>query len=775
MNTIGTNTERWERTKQILDEAVHLAPAQRAAYLASTCGADQKLRKEVESLIASYEAAGSQFLATAAPEVLKIATPLDLPQATAPRVIGHYRLEEEIGRGGMGQVWRAEQMEPVRRQVALKLIKVGMYDDEVLMRFQSERQSLAMMDHPAIAKVFDAGATPDGQPYFVMEYVPGVPITDYCDQKRLSVQDRLELFIKVCEGVQHAHQKAIIHRDLKPANILAQEIDGKPVPRIIDFGLAKATAPRIAGESLYTRAGSFVGTPGYMSPEQCDPLREDVDTRADVYSLGVVLYVLLTGGLPFENNGGKKTPLEEMLRVVQEEDPPRPSMKVTADRETSTATAAARSTEPKQLVSLLRGDLDWMTMKAIEKDRSRRYGSAIELATDIRHYLNHEPVVARPASVPYRLGKYVRRHRVAVAVAAGLVVLLAGFAVAQAMQLRRITRERDRADRIAGFMTGVFKVANPGERIGSTVTAREVLDKGSADIDTGLSKDPELQARMMYVMGLAYLNLGLYSRAQSLFERSIRVGSSAVGTEDPATLKTTQRLAWTLFREGKLAEAEAQQRRLIDIERRVLGPQNAETVGVMGDLATTLDVEGHTVDAEKMQREVLEAQKRLLGPEAHYTLISADNLASILVREGRLTEAQKLEEQTIETQRRVFGPENLTTIHFTMNEAAIEAEMGADEEAEKMFRQVLEMERRVLGPNQPETAVTEYDLASVVAKRGHIEEAFSLLREAVDHGLLPSVASAMGDDPDLKPLHGDPRFAALAAHAKALAVAPKNE
>jgi serine/threonine protein kinase/tetratricopeptide (TPR) repeat protein len=766
-------TQRWERTKEMLEEALRLAPDKRQSYLDAACGSDAELRSEVESLLASHEAAGSQFLVEAAAELLELSSPNSSPQSRLNQVIGHYRLVEEIGRGGMGQVWRAEQTAPVRRQVALKLIKAGMYDDEMLKRFQLERQSLAIMDHPAIAKVFDAGATPDGQPYFVMEYVPGVPITDYCDRKCLKIGDRLELLIKVCEAVQHAHQKAIIHRDLKPANILVQEVDGKPVPRIIDFGLAKATSPQIAGESLYTHMGSFVGTPGYMSPEQCDRTALDVDTRADVYSLGVVLYVLLTGCLPFQAKLGKEQPLEEMLRLVREEDPPRPSTKVSTGRETSTATAEARGTEPKQLVSLLRGDLDWITMKALEKDRSRRYGTASELAADIAHYLNHEPVRARPASVSYRLRKYIRRHRVGVAVGAGLVILLAGFAVMQGVQLRRITRERDRADRIADFMTGMFKVANPAEKVGNAVTAREVLDKAVKDIDTGLSKDPELQARMMYEMGLAYLNLGLYSRAQTLFEGSIRAANASVGPENPRTLKATQRLAWTLFREGKLAEADAQMRKLVDTERRVLGPQNPETVGVMGDMATILDVEGHTAEAENLQREVLEAQKRLLGPEAHYTLISMDNLASILLRQGRLAEAEKLEKETLEIQRRVYGSENMTALHFTMNYADIKASLGDDDEAEKLLRELLDLERRILGPHQPETGETVYNLACLAAKHGRIDEAISLLSEAIEIGLLPNVASGMGEDPDLKPLRGDPRFAALVAHSKERAAAQK--
>jgi eukaryotic-like serine/threonine-protein kinase len=377
------NSEQWERTKQILEEALLCTPEERTGYLDSACGPDHELRAEVESLIAHHIQAGNEFLAVAAPEVLAITSSVKTPQTPLNRTIGNYRLIEEIGRGGMGVVWRAEQNAPLRRQVALKVIRAGMYDDAVLKRFEAERQSLAIMDHPSIAKVFDAGATLEGQPYFVMEYVPGVPITDYCDQKRSKIRERLELFIQVCEGVQHAHQKAIIHRDLKPANILIQEIDGKPVPRIIDFGLAKATSPPVTGASLFTQTGAFVGTPGYMSPEQCDPGAQDVDTRTDVYALGVILYELLTGSLPFEGKEWGQKRFDEILHLMREQDPPRPSAKVSSEGETSSTTAEARGIESKQLVSMLRGDLDWITMKAVEKDRSRRYATPSNFGADM--------------------------------------------------------------------------------------------------------------------------------------------------------------------------------------------------------------------------------------------------------------------------------------------------------------------------------------------------------------------------------------------------------
>src|SRR5271165_2815164 len=497
----------WERVKELLHLAVALEPEPRAKFLDEVCASDEPLRAELESLLSVDAELSEQFLRSPLADdpdsdlEQQAAAALGAGQLFAQRFL----LIRKLGEGGMGQVWLAEQTAPVRRPVALKLIRAGMYDEAVMQRFQAERQSLAIMEHPCIAKVFDAGSTPQGQPYFVMEYVPGFPITEYCDQKKLKIRDRLELFIQACEGVQHAHQKAIIHRDLKPANILVIEVDGKPTPRIIDFGLAKATTPLVEGESLFTQLGHFVGTPGYMSPEQADPNVQDIDTRTDVYSLGAVLYVLLTGLQPFENKRRQKEPLDEFLRKLREEEPPRPSTKVSTDRDTSAATAEARGTEPRHLVSLLRGDLDWIAMKALEKDRTRRYGSPSDLAVDIRRYLDHEPVLARPASAGYRLRKYVRRHRVAVSVATGLVLLLAAFSALQAAQLRRITserdranRERDRATRITDFMTGMFKVSDPNEARGNSVTAREILDKASGDIDAGLAKDPELQARLMY-------------------------------------------------------------------------------------------------------------------------------------------------------------------------------------------------------------------------------------------------------------------------------------
>jgi eukaryotic-like serine/threonine-protein kinase len=716
--------EQWGKIKEIVGAALEREPSERSDFLDGACSNDDALRAEIDSLLSAHAQAGSLSESALATQFA------DTPQVS--KSFGPYRLLQKLGEGGMGQVWLAEQSAPVRRKVALKLIKTGMYDDSVLRRFQSERQSLAIMDHPAIAKVFDAGAAPDGQPYFVMEYVPGVAITEYCDQKKLKIRERLELFIRGCEGVEHAHQKAILHRDLKPANILVVEVDGKPMPRIIDFGLAKPVTPFISGESLNTQLGSFVGTPGYMSPEQADPGTQDVDTRTDVYSLGVILYELLTGSLPVDPAQWKNKSADEVLRQLREEDPPRPSTKVSSDQNTSPSRALARGTQPSQLVSLLRGDLDWITMKAVEKDRSRRYGTPAELAADLNRYLRNEPVIARPASAGYRLRKYIRRNRIAVAVAAGLVLVLAGFAAVQAAQLRRITRERDRANRITDFMTSMFEVSDPGEARGNSITAREILDKESKDIDAGLVKDPDLQAQMMGVMGQVYGKLGLYVRAQALLTQAVDIRRRVLGPTHPQTLNSMDDLGWTLNREGYYTEAEKLQRETLDLRRHVLGPEHPDTLTSMTNLASTLTQEGHYPEAERLQRGTLDIQRRVLGPEHPEALRSMTNLANTAYRAGQYTEAEKLQQETFDIQRRVLGVEHPDTLRSMSNLANTLGREGRYTEAEKLQRETLDLRRRILGPEHADTLVAMTDLAVSVRRQGRYTEAEKLEREALD-------------------------------------------
>ena len=647
--------------------------------------------------------------------------------------IGTYALVRKLGEGGMGQVWLAQQAAPVRRMVALKLIRGGLYDSTAIQRFEAERQSLAVMNHPAIAKVFDAGTTKDGQPYFAMEYVDGPPITRYCDTKRLKVRERLELFIHVCEGVQHAHQKAIIHRDLKPSNILVVEVDRKPVPRIIDFGLAKAVSPQSArDQTAFTQMGALIGTRGFMSPEQADPNVLDVDTRTDVYSLGVTLYVLLTGTLPFDSEQPKKKPVDEVLRQLREEDPPSPSSKLSGEKETAEDSATKRGTEPTQLIASLRGDLDSITLKALEKDRARRYGTPSELAADIARYLRCEPILARPGSTGYRLRKHILRHRIGVATAASAAILLLAFGIAQARELRRTTRERDRADRITGFMTGMFKVSDPSEARGNSVTAREILDQASSNIVTGLAKDPELQARLMYTMGNVYLSLGLDSRAQSLLEHAMDIQRRALGPNQPETLETAMSLGRALRFQGRYPDAEKLDRQTLEIQRRVLGPQHPDTVGSISNLAATLFSEGRYPEAERLQRDTLAIRRRVLGSQHPDTLISMVDLSTTLRKQSQYADAEKLQREVLATQISTLGPDDLDTLR-TMNSLAnttlYEAHFA---EAENLYRNVLDIRRRVQGPEHRDTLTAMGNLAGLLSEEGHYAEAEKLQRETLD-------------------------------------------
>jgi eukaryotic-like serine/threonine-protein kinase len=753
-----------EHVAALFEAAVSLDPGQRSAFLDRACGDEGSLKQEVEELLQADAAAGT-FLKHPV---------FDLPTAddshASQRTIGPYQLLELIGQGGMGEVWLAEQKHPVRRRVAIKLIKVGMDTQEVVGRFESERQALALMDHPAIAKVFDAGSTPEGRPYFVMECVPGLPITEYCDKHKLTIRQRLELFTRVCDGVQHAHQKAIIHRDLKPSNILVTEVDGKPVPRIIDFGVAKAISQTLTARTVYTRIGTLVGTVGYMSPEQANSDGEDIDTRTDVYSLGAVLYELLSGALPFDL---RKAAYDEVVRRLREEDAPKPSTRIRAAREDSAVAARNRGGDPSTVACQLRGEPDAIALKALEKDRSRRYASASELAADIERYLRHEPVTAHAPSVAYRAGKYIRRHRLGVAMATAGVLLLAAFAVVQSFQLRRIRRERDRADRITQFMTGMFKISDPSEARGNTVTAREILDKASREIDTGLAHDPGLQAQMMRTMADTYQDLGLYQQAEPLDKRALAIQERVLGPRRPETLRTKSTLAAVQSFEGRYAEADrtlretlkaqrevlgaqhpdtlhtmvvlgdildgeakhpealALKQAVLDVQRRTLGPEDPQTIVTMSDLAATLVYMERYAEAETVYREVLEARRRILGPEHPLTVAAMSNIAAVLGNEGKYVEAEKIFREVLDKQRRLLGPEHPSTAS-TMSTLSIDLlELGRYPEAEKLAREALDIERRVEGSESPDTADAERELANVLTVEGHYQDAEKLYREAI--------------------------------------------
>jgi eukaryotic-like serine/threonine-protein kinase len=716
--------QQWKKVKEIVGSVLERPAATRRAYLDQVCSNDSELRAEVESLLAAH--AGSDTLSGG----LWPGASLEFESQISE--IGPYRFVRELGVGGMGQVWLAEQTEPIRRQVALKLIRAGMYDSATVQRFKAERQSLAIMDHPAIAKVFDAGTTPAGQPYLVMEYVDGAPMSAYCDSRTLSIRDRLQLFIRVCEGVQHAHQKAIIHRDLKPSNVLVMDVDGKPMPRIIDFGLAKATMPLIPGETFFTQVGTFLGTPGYMSPEQADPDTRDVDTRTDVYSLGVILYELLTGVLPFDATEWKNRRREDVLRELRESDPVRPSTKVGADRESATKNSSARKADPKQLTALLRGDLDWITLKAIERDRDRRYPTVQALATDVQNYLENRPVTAHAASIGYRARKYLRRHAAGVIVAAAALVVVAAFGAIQAVQLRRVTRERDRADRISEFMTNMFKVSDPSEARGNSITVREILDKSSNEISTGLARDPELQIQLLTTMGNVYVGLGVFSRAQSMFEAAVTIAHRSGGSNNPATLNAMTGLASLWLREGKYSDAENLLRKTVALQSQVLGHNHELTLRSRRALAGTLQGEGKFKEAEVLQRETLESDQRNLGQEHPETLLAMNELANIVDREGRLPEAESLYRRALEIQTRTLGRDHPQTLIIASNLAGVLGEQDRLQEAENLEREVLAWRIRLLGPEHPDTLQAEHTLANDLDYGGRYSEAEKLYRQILD-------------------------------------------
>ncbi len=675
-------------------------------------------------------------------DVLVAATSADTTAATlAGKVtfIGPYRLLRKIGEGGMGSVWLAQQTSPVKRQVAIKVIKAEIISGKAFQRFDLERQALAMMDHPTIAKVFDAGSTEDGNPYLVMEYVSGLPLTTYCNRNHLGTRERIELMVTVCKGVQHAHQKAIIHRDLKPSNILVTEVDGKPVPRIIDFGIAKATqsvdAAPIDG---FTQWGVAVGTLGYMSPEQADPRIHDVDTRTDVYSLGVVLYELLTASLPFDSKEWRAKPLHEVLRQLHDEDPQRPSTRVSTG---STAAAENSGTEANKLVSQLRGDLDWITLKALQRDRDRRYSSPADLAADLSRYLNDEAVTARPPTLAYRGGKFVRRNRLPVAFTAVLVVLLIGFAVSMTVERNRARREAEASKRVSDFMTSIFLVSDPSESRGNIVTARELLDKASKDIEKDLKQDPQVQARLMQTMGKTYIGLSLNAQAVTLLDHAIAAQTRVLGPDAPDTLASMAALGKAQTNLGHLDDSEKLLRKVLATQQRVLGSEDPATLDTAGRLADTLIQEGKFAEAESLIRRTLASQQRTLGPERQESLESMRTLALLLENEGKLAEAESFGRESLALHERVLGEDPPGTLHSRNALALTLSDERRYAEADKLFRENVAASARVLGPNHANTLVFLNNLAMNLQSEGHLAEA-----EAVDLDLLDRYRKTSGPD-----------------------------
>ena len=551
--------------------------------------------------------------------------------------IGRYELLRVLGEGGMGVVYLAQQDRPIRRQVALKIVKPGMDSRHVVARFEAERQALALLDHPNIAHVYDAGTTEAGRLYFAMEHVKGLPITTYCDRHKLSIDERLRLFQQVCRAVQHAHQKGIIHRDIKPSNILVCTTDNGAMPKIIDFGVAKAVSQPLTERTLFTEDSQLLGTPEYMSPEQADQANEDIDTRSDVYSLGVLLYELVTGVLPFDTATLRESGLDHLRRIIRQSDPRTPSTRLTKLGPDAAGLAANRRTEAPALVKRLRRELEWIPLKAVRKDRAERYQSAAELADDIGNYLAGAPLIAGPLSPWYRLRKAVRRHKafvtglaaVLVALAAGVVVS-AAFALGQMRALDQAERQADISSRVLNFLThDVLMSADPARATRWEITLSEVLDGAAENLKTQFVNEPLVEASIRHTLGSTYLRLGKHPAAEPHIESAYRIRRAQLGSKHPDTLSSTRSLGMLRVCQGSYAEAERHSVLALEGMQEALGREHRDTLASMYGLGVVYWYQRRHAEAETLFAEVAELRSRTLGQDHPDTLSAFNGLAHL--------------------------------------------------------------------------------------------------------------------------------------------------
>jgi eukaryotic-like serine/threonine-protein kinase len=787
------------RAQELFENAVDLTGAEREAYLRGACGTDHSLRAEVDSLLRAHERVAGFLVSPTAAQAghASEATTIGSPPREGPgERIGPYKLLQLIGEGGFGSVFMAEQERPVSRKVALKIIKLGMDTRAVIARFEAERQALALMDHPNIARVLDAGATDTGRPYFVMELCKGEPIVDYCDKNKLPIPARLELFEQVCTAVQHAHTKGIIHRDIKPSNIMVSTQDGRPHAKVIDFGIAKATASRLTEKTLFTEHKALIGTPEYMSPEQAEGSL-DIDTRTDVYSLGVLLYELLTGTTPFSSNELRSAAYAEIQRIIREVEPPKPSTRLSHNSDTIASVAAQRHTEPRKLGTIVRGELDWIVMKALEKDRSRRYETANGLAMDIRRYLAGEAVIAAPPSTAYRFRKFVRRNKGAVTagalIALALILGLAGTAwqariaadraeaateaehkakvardeeMARADELKKVSEFQARmlgqinttragADLLADvherFVAALDKAGVPdGERddlaeafraelgrVNATDTAvamidRTILKPAVKAIDEQFKDQPVVDAALCQVLTDLYYKLGRYDDALVLQERALAIRRRVLGEDHPDTMSSINDIGYLLQAQGKLAESEVYRKEGLEKRLRVLGREHPHTLQSMSNMGTLFRFQGKLDEAETLYREVLAMRRRILGEEHPDTLHSIAGMGALRQAQGRAAEAEPYLREALEKRRRVLGEENVEMLKTYNSLCQVLQAQGKLAEAEPLCREALEKTRRALGEGHPTTLGAVANMGVVLRAQGKFAEAEPYSREAME-------------------------------------------
>jgi serine/threonine protein kinase/tetratricopeptide (TPR) repeat protein len=724
------------------------SPEERAAYLDQACGPDREVRGCVERLLKAQPRVG-EFLQAPAPGLA--GTVDEPPLMEKPGVmVGPYKLKEQIGEGGMGLVFVAEQQHPVRRRVALKIIKPGMDSAQVVARFEQERQALAMMDHQNIAKVHDAGTTESGRPYFVMELVHGVPITEYCDANKLTPRQRLELFVPVCQAIQHAHQKGIIHRDIKPSNVLVTMYDDKPVPKVIDFGVAKAVEQRLTEKSVYTQFGTLVGTFEYMSPEQAEMNAFGVDTRSDIYALGVLLYELLTGTTPLERQRLREAAFDEIRRIIKEEEPQRPSVRLSTSGALAKV-AAARKTDPGKLSRLLRGELDWVVMKCLEKDRSRRYDTATGLAKDVERYLKDEPVEARPPTVGYRFRKMARRNMVALTTAALVVAALLLGTVASTWQAVRATRaeadaraaedkatkERDRAEAekasaqatLRFILADVLEHAGPFREANRNLTVRALLDKVTDRLEKNADLPPLTEAAIRQTAGRIYWSLGELKQARSLLARSYKLQRQHAGEDAPDTLDAAFYLALVYRSQSDFAKAEPLYLRVIDGRRRLYRDDHRETLLAVDGLAQLCNFRGEFDRAVALYVPALEASRKAHGDQDPVTLRLMAGLGCTYSGSGgRPDKAEPLLASALKGQQVVLKDKHPETLVTRQVLAIILLRLNRLPEAEQQARQAYEDMQTVYGEMHPYTYTGQATLINVYLAQGRRNDAAPLVR-----------------------------------------------
>jgi serine/threonine protein kinase len=752
--------EQDNQAKSIFLEAIdEHAPEQWPAFLDRACAGDAELRAAVEKLLRAQSALGSFHEATSfAPPAADEERVGESPGT----VLGPYKLLEQIGEGGFGVVFLAEQQRPIRRRVALKILKPGFDGSQAVARFEAERQALALMHHPNVARVLDAGETPPAvaggspRPFFVMELVKGVAITEFCDRNRLPPEARLRLFLDVCRAIQHAHHKGVIHRDIKPSNVLVALHDGAPVVKVIDFGVAKAVVQKLTERTLFTAHGQMIGTPAYMSPEQAEMGRLDIDTRSDVYALGVLLYELLTGSTPLEDERVREAGYGELQRLIRDEEAPRPSARVSSRGGAVTVAAANRGLDARRLARLLAGDLDWIVLKALEKDRGRRYDTPGRLAEDVERYLRREAIFARPPSLGYRARKFARRHWRGVLTAAAVAAALLGGTAAATWQAVQATRAKQQAVAALAAEREARQAAQAEEAktravlafvedkvlaaarpegweggLGREVTLGQAVEAAVPFVESNFRDQPLVEARLRLTLGTSFLYRGEPQKAAQQYEAARALCARHLGPDHPDTLVCLNQLANSYAALGRHADALRLREQTLALRRTELGPDDPDTLASMNNLANSYEVLGRHSEAIDLREQTLARRKARLGPDDPDTLLSMHNLACGYAAAGRHADAVRLYELALPLLKARFGPDHPYTLRTRNNLAYGYAALGRNADALPLFRETLALQKAKLGADHPDTLAGMNNLANVYEALGRQAEAAELREQTL--------------------------------------------